>query len=120
MEFLKRFPLTVLTLAVGLFLLALAILFAFDPNQASGQRVVGALIAGVPAMAVLGGLWLMRSQAGARVTASVAITIGLLAVFIWWWMILPAVAALVVLWFGIVKGGLARELAPVGQADAMA
>jgi hypothetical protein len=120
MEFLKRFPLTLLTLAVGLFLLASAVMFAFDADETSGQRVVGALIAGVPALAVLGGLWLLRSRPDARMASSVAVTVGLLAVLIWWWMILPAIAALVVLWFGVVKGGLARELAPVPRAGVVA
>jgi hypothetical protein len=116
MEFLKRFRFTALAVAVGLFLAVLAIMFALDPDETGGQRAIGALLAGLPALAVLGGLWLMRSEPGARVASTVAISIGLVAVLIWWWLIVPAVVALVVLWFGVVKGGLTRELAPAAHA----
>lgn len=116
MEFIKRFRLTALAVAVALFLIVLAIVFAIDPAEADGQRFIGTLIAGIPGLAVLFGLWLMRSRKIDRLP-EVVTGIGLAAVLIWWWMIVPAVVALFVLWFGLVKGGLSRELTPTATAS---
>jgi len=115
MEFLRRYRLTALAVIVGLFLVVLAVLFALDPDESAGQRAVGALIAGVLALAVLGGLWLIRSGITPLSFASAAVAIGLVGSLIWWWMIVPALVALAVLWFGIVKRGLIGELRPAGD-----
>lgn len=110
MEGVKGHWLTVLAVILGLFLLFLAFAFAGDQSQSGGQRAIGALVTGVPALALLGGLWGLGSG---RVPVSVctgAVVVGLVGGMIWWWMLFPTVIAVVVLWFGVIKGGLVREL----------
>jgi len=106
---------TGLAVLVGLFLLFLA--FALGVSDGSendlspGAQVLIAVFAvGVPGLALLGGLWNLRSARYSRTVSYVGIVIGLVATALWFWMLLPPIAALVVLWFGVIRGGLAREL----------
>ena len=111
MEVVKRYWLTELAVILGLILLALAVAFGVDDSEDLAGRQVGVLITGVPGLALLGGLWYLRSG---RLPVSVctgAIVLGLVAAMFWWWLLVPPIVALVVLWFGVVKRGLVRELA---------
>lgn len=113
MEVVRRYWLTGLSLVLGTFLVFLALAFAVANDITNGERVAGGLVAGVPAVALLGGLWYLR-KGGLPVSVCLfAIAIGLIGVAIWWWMLLPPVLALVILWFGVVRGGLVKELRPV-------
>ena len=89
----------------------LAIAIGLDGESTSGQeRAFGVVANGVFAIALLGGLWFLRSG---RVSTSVSlggIVLGLLGGIVWFWMLIPPILAFVVLWFGVVKGGLMREL----------
>jgi hypothetical protein len=65
---------------------------------------------GVAALALLGGLWFLRSGRLSTRVCLAAIVVGLLGGIVWFWMVIPPLVALVVFWFGIVKGGLVTEL----------
>ena len=39
------------------------------------------------------------------------VVVGSMGGIIWFWMIVPPIVALIVLWFGVARGGLVRELA---------
>ncbi len=113
MEVVKRHRLTGLAVILGLILLALAVAFGVGESEdlAGWQQALGVLMTGVPGLALLGGLWYLRSG---RLPVSVctgAIVLGLVAAMVWWWMLVPPIVALVVFWFGVVKRGLVRELA---------
>ena len=107
----RRYWFTGLAVVLGVFLLFLAFAIGFDAEPTSGpERVFGVVVDGVLALALLGGLWFLRSG---RLPTSVslgAIVLGLVGGLIWFWMVVPPIVALVVLWFGVVKGGLVREL----------
>lgn len=52
----------------------------------------------------------MRNGTVSRKAALSAIGFGLIGGFIWFWMLIPPLVAFAVLWFGIVRRGLVREL----------
>lgn len=69
---------------------------------------IGSLV-GAAALAI--GMWGLRSgRIGRRVTSGLVV-VGLAVVGMFWWMVIPAVLALVVLYAGVIRGGLRRELA---------
>ena len=108
----KRHWLTGLTVILGVFLLFLAFAFGFedDPATSGQERAFGVVVNAVLGLALLGGFWFLRSG---RLPTSVSlgvIVVGLFGGLIWFWMVFPLTVALVVLWFGVVKGGLVREL----------
>ena len=110
MEAVKQYWITGLAVVLGIFLLFLAFAFAGGQSQSAGRQVIGVLVTGVPGIALLGGLWGLRSG---RVPVSIcmgAIVLGLAGAMSWWWLFLPTIAAVVVFWFGVIRGGLAREL----------
>ena len=112
MDRIKRHWLTGLAAVLGLFLLFLSIAIAVesDPETSGGERAFGVIVDAVLGLSLLGGLWLLRRGGSHRSVALGAVVVGLLGGVIWFWMILPPVIALVVLWFGIIRGGLVREL----------
>lgn len=76
-----------------------------------GVRVYGVL-ASLGGLVILGGLWGLWSGRLDRVLAQGLIVVGMLAlgVLFWWFVLVPPVVALAVLWAGVVKKGLVREL----------
>ena len=108
---------TGLAVLVGVFLVLMAfglgVSDSDDFTSAVNQILIWAFLAvGVPGLALLGGLWNLRSGRYSRAVSYVGIVIGLVAAMMWfWWLLLPPIAALVVLWFGVIRQGLARELA---------
>ncbi len=78
----------------------------------TGVRVVG-VVASIAGLALAGGLWGLRAGRR-RWVAHALIVVGLvvLGAGFWWFVLIPPVLALAVLYAGIVKGGLERELRP--------
>jgi len=66
----------------------------------------------VGAVALAGGMWGLRSRRVDHRVSNVALVVGLVGVGLYWWMFVPAAVALVVLYAGVMRGGLGRELAP--------
>ena len=114
MEVVKRYWITGLAVVLGAFLLFLAVAIALEnePESSWVERAFGVITMGVAALALLGGLWFLRSGRLSTRVCLGAIVVGLLSGIVWFWMVIPPLVALVVFWFGIAKGGLVRELSP--------
>jgi hypothetical protein len=114
MDWLRHYWITTLTVLLGLFLAFLAIFFAIDDSnpEVSGQEeAFGVVTMGLLAVALFGGLWLLRSGRMNTWVGLGLIVVGTMGGIIWFWMIIPPIVALIVLWFGVARGGLVRELA---------
>jgi hypothetical protein len=83
----------------------------FDETEVRVFGVVGS-IAG---LALVGGLWGLRAGALNRSIAHGLIVAGLvvLGAGFWWFVFVPPVIAAAVLYAGVIKGGLERELRPI-------
>jgi len=112
MEDMKRHWITGLAVVLGVFLGFLAVAIALDrTHESSGaEQAFGVITMGVAALALLGGLWFLRSSRLSTRVCLGAIVVGLLGGIVWFWMVIPPLVALVVFWFGIVRGGLVTEL----------
>ncbi len=107
---------------VGLFLLLMTVGIGVDDGSNTAERLFGAGTMGVATIAFLGGLWGLRSGRLSKGVSYAGIVVGVVGTLIWFWMVIPPIFALIVLWFGVVRGGLARELAighpePLGQVS---
>jgi len=107
---------------VGLFLLFMTVGIGVDDGSNTAERFFGMGTMGVAAIAFIGGLWGLRSGRLSKGVSQTGIVIGVAGTVIWFWMVIPPIFALIVLWFGVVRGGLARELAtahaePLGQVS---
>lgn len=82
----------------------------FDETEVRIFGVVG-FIAGV---ALATGLWSLRAAQLNRSVAHALIVAGLvvLGAGFWWFVFVPPIIALAVLYAGVIKGGLERELRP--------
>lgn len=108
----KRHWVTGLAVMLGAFFLFLAGAIAFEGDAAMSwqERAFGAIAMGVAALALLGGLWFLHTgRLSTRVCLS-AVTVGLLASVVWFWMVIPPIIAGIVFWFGVARSGLVREL----------
>lgn len=79
----------------------------------AGVRVYGALaISG--GLVILVGLWGLWSGRVDLVLAQGLVAVGMFALGLlyWWFVLVPPVVALGVLWVGVIKKGLVRELSP--------
>ena len=113
MDWLRSYWITTLAMLLGLFLAFLAVAFAMDTSdpEISGQeQAFGVVSMGLLAVALLGGLWLLRSGLGNTWVGLGLVAVGSLGGIVWFWMIIPPIVALLVLWFGVARGGLVREL----------
>jgi hypothetical protein len=112
MAMMKRHWITGLAVVLGAFLLFLAVAFAVetDPESSGAEQAFGVITMGVTALALLGGLWFLRSGGLSTRVCLGAIVVGLVGGIVWFWMVIPPLVALVVFWFGIAKGGLVTEL----------
>jgi hypothetical protein len=113
MDWFRQYWITGLAVLVGLFLafLALAIAFDDDPEVSGQEQAFGVISMGLLAIALFGGLWLLRSGRLSTWAGLSLVVVGLLGGIVWFWMVIPPILALVVLWFGVARGGLVRELA---------
>jgi hypothetical protein len=112
MDVVRRHWLTGLAVLLGVFLLFLAIAIALEnePETSGSERAFGVIAMAVFGLALLGGLWFLRSGRVSTRVGLGAIVVGLVGGVVWFWMLIPPIVALVVFWFGVLKGGLVREL----------
>ena len=111
MGFIKQNWITGLAVLLGLFLLFLAVAIGVenDPETSGAERAFGVIVDALLGLSLLGGLWLLRRDLVSTRVALGAVVLGLIGGVSWFWMIIPLLAALVVFWLGVVKGGLIRE-----------
>ncbi len=95
---------------VGLFLVFMTVGIGVDDASNGAERFFGVGVMGVASIAFIGGLWGLRSGRLSKTVANAGIVVGVVGTLIWFWMVIPPIFALVVLVFGVVRGGLAREL----------
>jgi hypothetical protein len=115
MDWLTHHWITTLAVLLGLFLAFLAYLFAADgsnPEVSAQEQAFGVTVMGLTALALFGGLWLLRSGRTKTWVGLGLVAVGSIGGIIWFWMIIPPIVAVTVLWFGVARGGLVRELAP--------
>lgn len=92
--------------------LCLAAVLTSDPEYQDEDRVVS-VITGIGATALLVGLWGIRSRRLPSRAANTLIVIGAVATALWFWLFLiPGIVGAALIYFGVMKGGLERELHP--------
>ncbi len=102
---------TGVAMLVGLFLVFMTVGIGVDDGSNGAERFFGVGVMGVASIAFIGGLLGLRSGRLSKIVANAGIVVGVAGTLIWFWMVIPPIFALVVLVFGVVRGGLARELA---------
>ena len=113
MELLRGHWMTALTLVAAGFLAVIGVAFLAGAGEGDrGEFVAFGLGCLVGAVALLVGMWGLWSGRVGRRSANVLVVVGLVGVALWWWMFVPAAVALVLLYAGVIRGGLGRELAP--------
>jgi hypothetical protein len=110
MAFVSRNWVTSLAVINGGFLLFLAVALGMNSSDSTAsERVFGLATMGVAGLALLAGLWGLRSGRWSRSVSYAGVVVGVIGTLVWFWMVIPPILALVVLWFGVVRNGLARE-----------
>ena len=113
MERLREHWLTGLSLLFAASLILLPIARAFSSEDSTGARIAFYVVLVALGVALLVGLWLLREgrpQPAAYILISVPVALVGLATP--WLYFIPMIPALLVIVFGVIKGGLARELRP--------
>jgi len=99
------------TIAAG-FLAVIGVAFLAGAGEGDRGEFVALGVGNlVGAAALAGGMWGLRSERFGQRVSHVLIVVGLIAVGLYWWMFVPAAVALVLLYAGVIRGGLGRELA---------
>jgi hypothetical protein len=111
--FRQKHWLTSATLLMVAFVLFLAVAIALDAKDSTSGRTTGGVVFGLCTLALLAGLWLLREGRAVPLSYTL-IVVGALVpgVGFFWMFLLPTVLAFVVIFFGVVRGGLVRELSP--------
>ena len=106
---------TALTLVGTTFLVVvgIALIVTGGDDNDGGVRIVG-VIALLGALAILGGLRGLRTGRPKPSLAFALIVVGMLVLGVgfFWFVLLPSILALVVLYAGVFRRGLERELTP--------
>ncbi len=116
--FWKKHWVTSATLLMVAFVLFLAVAIPLDTGDISAAGpTTGGIVYGVCALALLAGLWLLR-EGRATPVAYTLIVVGALVpgVGFFWMLLLPTILAFVIIFFGVFRGGLLRELRPSPSA----
>ena len=112
----KQYRLTIVSGLIGAFsvVLAISVLLFNEDDTSTGYAVLLSSLILIGAL-MLAGLWWLRNGRFSETVCLSFVGVGLVAFgAIWYWMLfIPTAAALIVLWFGIVKRGLVVELRPV-------
>lgn len=103
---------TWLALLNGAFLVFMAVGIGVDDGSTTSERFTGLATMGVASVAFLGGLWGLRSSRLPKGVSLAGIVVGIVGTLMWFWMIFPPILALIVLWFGVIRDGLAAEASP--------
>jgi hypothetical protein len=109
---------TWLAATIGAFLLFLAVAIGVDAESTTPERVFGGGVMGLAGVALFGGIWSLRSGRFSKAVSYAGIVVGVIATVSWFWMVIPPILALVMLWFGVIRGGLAEEANSVRTSDA--
>ena len=109
---------TALTLLTAGFSILVGLEIAVDPDPQTnpGGRAFWALLMLVGGLAVLAGLWLIRSGVH-PVVGSAAVALGVIPAGTIFWILLPTIAAIAIIAGGVVGGGLRRELSAAPEAS---
>lgn len=111
----KNHWITALSLAVSLLLVAMGIGVLFGDFDSEAWRVAYSAGSILGALAIVGGLWGLRTGRLRHGVADSLIVVGVV-VFgagYWWLVFVPPVLALLVVYVGVIRNGLERELHPV-------
>lgn len=112
----KQHWLTATSVLMGTLLIALPILGAIfgDTEDEEAPAAVWIVLVIVVGVLMLAGLWWLREGRFTETVCLSLIGVGLVGfgLFFFWLLLIPTALALVVLWFGIVKRGLVKELRP--------
>ena len=112
--FWQKHGLTSATFLMVAFVLFLAVAIALDTEDTSTTgRTTGGIVFGLCTLALLAGLWLLREGRSTPV-AYTLIVVGALVpgVDFFWMLLLPTILAFIIVFFGVVRGGLVLELSP--------
>jgi len=111
--FWQKHGLTVAALLMVAFVLFLSVAIALDTEDSISGRTTGGIVFGVCTIALVAGLWLLREGRSTAV-AYTLIVVGALVpgVGFFWMFFLPTILAFVIIFFGVFRGGLVRELRP--------
>ena len=113
METLRRHWLTGLSLLFAATLILSGLGGALSPSQSTGVRIAVLVVLVPLGVALLVGLWLLREgrpKPAAYILIVVPVAFAGLGFF--FLLLIPTILALLVIVFGVIKGGLARELRP--------
>jgi hypothetical protein len=116
--FWQKHWLTAATLLIVVFTLVLAVAFAVDvDNSSAAERTFGGVVLGICGLALLAGMWLLREGRAMPVAYTLIVVVTLfVGVGFFWLLPIPTILAFVVIFFGVVRGGLVRELRPSPSA----
>jgi drug/metabolite transporter (DMT)-like permease len=114
MSTLRQHWITGLGVLTSAFLAFLGVAFFVDPGEGDNywEFVLAGSMSLLGAAAMAAGLWGLRSARIGRLGAHALVVVGVLVLAMFWWMMFPVVVAAVLLYAGIVRGGLERELRP--------
>jgi hypothetical protein len=114
MTTLKNHWITTLTLIAAGFLAFVGIGVLFGDDGVEAWRVAYTAGSLTGTLAILGGLWGLRTGGLGLGVANALVVVGLLVLSVgyWWFVFVPPIVALIVLYAGVIRHGLERELRP--------
>ncbi len=112
MKTLRAHWMTALTVVGTGFLAVVGVAFLAGAGEGDRAEFVALGIGNlVAAAALMVGMWGMRSGRVSHRASNILLVVGLIGVGLYWWMLVPALVALVLLYAGVIRGGLRHELA---------
>ena len=111
--FWRKHWVTAAALLMVAFTLFLAVAIALDAGDTAAGRTTGGVVLGICGLALLAGVWLLREGRATPVAYALIIVVTLfVGVGFFWMLLIPTILAFVILFFGLFRGGLVRELRP--------
>ncbi len=108
--FWKNHWLTAAALGLAAITLLLAVGIALDTEDTASGRTTGGVIFGICTLALLAGLWLLRVDRATPMAHTLIVVAALVGGVPFFWLIIPLILAFLIIFFGVIRGGLAREL----------
>lgn len=102
--------LTAAALGLAAFTLVLAVGIALDTDDTASGRTTGGVVFGICTLALLVGLWLLRADRATPVAYTLIVVAALVGGVTVFWLIIPLILAFLIIFFGVIRGGLVREL----------
>jgi hypothetical protein len=111
--FWKQHGNTTAALAMVAFCLFMAAAIGLETDDTTSGRTTGAVVFGLCTVALLVGLWLIREGRATPVAHALIVLAALVpGVSLFWILLIPTVLAFIIIYFGVIRGGLAREIGP--------